>query len=70
MHPSTVSNPHSVESACSIGMSSCLADGALHVVANGEEIMIEPEEVTLAPGVASAAVNLPEECRSFGFEKY
>ena len=66
----SVSNPHSMESVCSLEMPSCLAEGALHVVANGEEIMLTPGEVTLAPGVAIAAVNLPGECRSFGFEKY
>ena len=66
----SVTDPHSLESACPVGMSPCLADGALTVVTDGEEVFLAPGEVTLAPGVAISAVNLPGPCRSFGFENY
>ena len=65
-----VANPHSLESSCPLGTSPCLADGALKVVVDGEEVLLAPGEVTVAPGVAIAAVNLPGACRTFGFEKY
>ena len=66
----TVTNPHSLESSCRTGLSPCLADGALNVVADGKKIMHSPGELTVAPDIAIAAVNLPGACRSFGFEKY
>ena len=66
----SVKNPHSMESSCPAGMPSCLADGALHVVVDGEEVLVAPGEVTVAPDVEMAAVNLPGACRSFGFEQY
>ena len=66
----SVKNPHSMESWCPAGLPSCLADGALHVVVDGKEVLVAPGEVTAAPGIAMAAVNLPGACRSFGFERY
>jgi len=45
------------------------ADGALSVKLDGQESLLSPAEVTLGPGVAISAVNLPGACRSFGFEK-
>ena len=66
----SVADPHNLESSCQVGTPSCLADGALHVVIDGEEALLSPEEVSVAPGVAIAAVNLPGACRSFGFERY
>ena len=66
----SVSNPHSLESSCPVGTSPCLADGALHVTVDGEEVLIAPGDVTVARDVSIAAVNLPGACRSFGFEKY
>ena len=65
-----VADPHSLESSCSVGMSQCLADGALRVVVDGADVLRAPGLAMVAPGVAIAAVNLPGECRSFGFEKY
>ena len=66
----SVANPHSLESSCLVGTSPCLADGALSVVVDGEDVLFAPGEVTVAPDVAIAVVNLPGACRSFGFEKY
>ena len=66
----SVADPHSLESSCPVGMSQCLANGALRVDVNGEEIILAPGQITVAPGIAIAAVNLPGACRSFGFEKY
>eukprot|EP00752_Nemacystus_decipiens_P014855 g13226.t1 len=65
-----VTNPHSLESACSAGVSPCLADGALSVFIDGSEELVQPGTVSVAQGVTVSAVNLPGECRSFGFEKY
>lgn len=65
-----VTDPHSLESACPAGVSPCLADGALSVFVDGSEELLKPGTVALAPGVTVSAVNLPGECRSFGFEKY
>ena len=65
-----VANPHSLESACPTGVSPCLADGALSVFVDRREELIVPGTVSLAPGVTVSAVNLPGECRSFGFENY
>lgn len=65
-----VTDPHSISSACPIGVSPCLADGALTVTLDGEESLLAPGTAVLGPGVSVSAVNLPGECRSFGFEKY
>jgi len=64
----SVTNPHSMESACPVGVSPCLAEGALTVKIDDVESMSSPGEVTLGPGVAISAVNLPGACRSFGYE--
>ncbi|CAN0303542.1 unnamed protein product [Ectocarpus sp. 8 AP-2014] len=66
----TVTDPHSLDSACPVGGSTCLADGALTVELDGEVTLLSPGEVQLGPNVAISAVNLPGACRSFGFEKY
>ena len=66
----SVVNPHILESSCPVGTDPCLADGALNVVVDGEDVLLAPGEVTVAPGVSIAAINLPGACRSFGFEKY
>eukprot|EP00752_Nemacystus_decipiens_P018442 g16533.t1 len=65
-----VTDPYSLDSACPMGVSPCLADGALTVEIDGEESLLAPGAVSLAPDVAISAVNLPGGCRSFGFEKY
>lgn len=64
-----VTDPHHLDSNCPEGVSPCLANGALTVTLDGEESLTSPGEVTLGPGVAISAVNLPGACRSFGFEK-
>lgn len=66
----TVKEPHSLESVCSPGISPCLADGSLNVVLDGEAALSAPGSVILGPGVEVTAVNIPGECRSFGFETY
>eukprot|EP00752_Nemacystus_decipiens_P003687 g3397.t1 len=66
----TVTDPHSLDSSCPVGVFHCLANGALSVRLDGYESLVSPGEVTLGPGVAVSAVNLPGSCRSFGFEKY
>ena len=66
----SVKHPHSIESACPAEISPCLAEGALSVVLDGEEALVAPGTVTMAPGVHVGAANIPGECRSFGFEKY
>ena len=63
-------DPHSIESSCPAGQSLCLADGSLGVVLDGEEALLAPGSIELAPGVRITAVNIPGECRSFGFETY
>eukprot|EP00903_Cladosiphon_okamuranus_P010581 g10005.t1 len=63
-----VTDPHSLESSCPVGMSPCLADGALTVEIDGEEALRAPGTVQVGSGVAVSAVNLPGACRSFGFE--
>lgn len=65
-----VNHPHSLVSSCPSGMSTCLADGALRVVIDGEVVLAAPGTVSPGPGVEVSAVNLPGACRSFGFEKY
>ncbi|CAN0080080.1 unnamed protein product [Scytosiphon promiscuus] len=65
-----VTNPHSLDSACPVGVSPCLADGALSVFIDGSEELLQPGTVSPAPGVSVSVVNLPGECRSFGFEQY
>ena len=64
-----VNDPHNLQSACPAGASPCLADGALTVKLDGRDSLVAPGEVTLGPGVAISAVNLPGACRTFGFEK-
>lgn len=64
-----VTDPHSLESSCPVGMSPCLANGSLTVEIDGEESLLAPGTVEVGPGVAISAVNLPGACRSFGFEK-
>lgn len=66
----SVIDPHSLDSSCPEGVSRCVAHGSLRVVADGEEILLAPGVVTLAPDIAIAGLNLHGECRSFGFEKY
>eukprot|EP00903_Cladosiphon_okamuranus_P022788 g20980.t1 len=66
----SVKDPHNLDSSCPAGVSPCLANGALCVKLDGQESLISPGEVTLGPGVAISAVNLPGACRSFGFERY
>eukprot|EP00903_Cladosiphon_okamuranus_P020827 g19127.t1 len=65
-----VKDPSSLDSACPAGVSPCLANGALSVLLDGEETLVSPGTVEMAPGVTVSAVNLPGACRSFGFEKY
>ncbi|CAB1119283.1 unnamed protein product [Ectocarpus sp. CCAP 1310/34] len=66
----TVTDPHSLDSACPVGVSPCLADGALTVQLDGKHALLAPGEVLFGPQVAISAVNLPGACRSFGFEEY
>ncbi|CAM9241036.1 unnamed protein product [Ectocarpus sp. 12 AP-2014] len=65
-----VKNPHDIESSCPAGVSPCLADGSLRVILDGKEELSAPGSVALADDVKVTAVNLPGECRSFGFERY
>ena len=65
----SVTDPHNLESSCPDGVSPCLAEGALSVTLDGQKSLVSPGKVTLGPGVAISAVNLPDACRSFGFEK-
>ncbi|CAM9631382.1 unnamed protein product [Ectocarpus fasciculatus] len=65
-----VVDPHDLDSSCPAGVSPCLADGALRVLLDGEEKLLAPGTVSLAPDVEISAANLPGACRSFGFEKY
>ncbi|CAM9530170.1 unnamed protein product [Ectocarpus fasciculatus] len=64
-----VADPHSLDSSCPAGVSPCLADGALIVLVDGEEVLLTPGTVSLGPDVEVTAANLPGACRSFGFEK-
>lgn len=64
-----VENPHSLDSECPAGVSPCLANGALTILLDDEEVTT-PGESLLGSGVSFGAVNLPGECRPFGFEKY
>ncbi|CAM9792063.1 unnamed protein product [Laminaria digitata] len=66
----SVKEPHTQDSVCPPELSTCLADGSLSVVVDGEQALLSPGTVQLAPGVEVSAVNLPDECRSFGFETY
>lgn len=63
-----VKDPHSLESSCPEGVSPCLADGSLSVYLDGKEELLAPGTVSVGRQVAVSAVNLPGECRSFGFE--
>lgn len=47
----------------------CLADGALTVLLDGKP-MVRPGVETVATGFIVGAVNVPGECRPFGFENY
>lgn len=47
----------------------CLAEGVLTVLIDGQP-MLGPGVVNLGNGVAVGAVNIPGECRPFGFEQY
>ena len=66
----SVNDPHSLDSSCPPRMSTCLADGALNVVIDGESALATPGTAVPGPGVSISAVNLPGACRSFGYEKY
>ena len=66
----SVKQPHTQDTVCPPEVSTCLADGSLGVVLDGEQVLLSPGTVMLAPGVEVSAVNLPGECRSFGFETY
>ena len=59
----TVDDPYSLDSACPVGVSPCLADGALTVELDGEIALLSPGEVVLGPQVAVSAANLPGACR-------
>ncbi|CAM9288994.1 unnamed protein product [Ectocarpus sp. 8 AP-2014] len=65
-----VAEPHDLDSSCPVGVSPCLADGALIVLLDGEESLLAPGTVVLGGDVEVSAANLPGACRSFGFEKY
>ena len=64
-----VKDPHNMDSSCPAERSSCLADGSLEVVLDGEETLLAPGTVSLSHDVQVSAANLPGACRSFGFEK-
>lgn len=63
-----VERPHTLDTACPVGVSPCLSNGDLNIRLDGEEV-VYPGKVTLGRGVSFVAVNLPGECRPFGFEK-
>ena len=63
----SVKQPHTQDTVCPPEVSTCLADGSLGVVLDGEQVLLSPGTVMLAPGVEVSAVNLPGECRSVGF---
>lgn len=65
-----VKDPHSMDSACHTEATPCLADASLNVVVDGEEALVAPGTVGAGPGIQVTAVNIPGECRSFGFEDY
>ncbi|CAN0152013.1 unnamed protein product [Scytosiphon promiscuus] len=65
-----VTDPHDLSASCREEVSPCLADGALSVEVDGREVLLSPGTVSVGPGTAISAVNLPGACRSFGFEKY
>lgn len=71
MHTMTVlvGNPETLEAECPIGVSPCLGNGALRVILDGRSVE-RPGETTLGRQVTFGAVNIPGECRPFGFEKY
>ncbi|MEP5376047.1 MAG: hypothetical protein ABJQ14_09710 [Hyphomicrobiales bacterium] len=66
----SVKQPHIQDSVCPPELPTCLADGSLSVVVDGEHALLSPGTILLAPGVEMSAVNIPGECRSFGFETY
>lgn len=65
-----VKDPHTIESSCPPEIYPCLADGSLSVVLDGVEALFAPGSITLGEELSISAVNIPGECRSFGFEKY
>lgn len=65
----TVKDPHTLESSCPAG-SSCLAEGALSVLLDGEENLAAPGKVYVTQDIVVTTANLPGECRTFGFEQY
>lgn len=65
----SVDEPHVLDSQCADDASPCLANGALTILLDDEDIT-SPGEVTLGRGMSVGAVNLPGACRPFGFEKY
>ena len=68
-----VTNPYNVNTAgCPPDMSTCLSNGGLRAVVDGEEVdgllrFSRDEYVT--DGIALSASNLPVECRQFGGDK-
>lgn len=66
----SVDKSHSLDSSCPSGMSSCLADGALTVANDGNVALTTPGTGGPDNGMDVTAVNLPDACGSFGFEKY
>lgn len=62
-----VTDPLNSESSCPVGVSPCLANGALTVEIDCEEALLAPGTVEVAAGVAVSAVNLPGACRSSDF---
>lgn len=66
----TTNEPHNLETACPVGVSPCLANGSLTVLLDGEEALVAPGTVSLAPGIDITVVNTPGECRPFGFARH
>lgn len=58
-----VTDPSSLDSSCPVGVSPCLANGALTVDVDGREVLLSPGSVSVGPDMAIAAVNLPGACR-------
>ncbi|CAM9792957.1 unnamed protein product [Choristocarpus tenellus] len=64
----TVENPENLQPKCPKEEVPCIADGALSVIVDGDKARLG--KVSLGGGVSIVAVNLPGECRPFGFERY
>ncbi|CAN0436873.1 unnamed protein product, partial [Ectocarpus fasciculatus] len=58
-----VTDPHSLDTACPMEGSPCLADGALTVELDGRAALLSPGEINLGPNLAISAANLPGACR-------